>query len=167
MGFSVVRMILVVLNSCGLQYPQLLFDSGLSSIIDLKSLPLAGLPYRRKVQSQGRSEQRFGRHLRLGFRCFGLISLLDLPGWQLMQYWKQVKGQSTWTPTLNAARITALINFAIELSYGNPGETKRWKIDTKPESNRNTGILGFECWMLIRYSKKMYYFSRAAFKSSQ
>jgi hypothetical protein len=49
--------------------------------------------------------------------------------------------------TLNAARTIALIDFAIELYYGNPGEGKRLKIktDRKPESNRNTDMQGFGC----------------------
>ena len=36
--------------------------------------------------------------------------------------------QNTQTSNLNAASTAALFDFAIELSYGDPGETKRLRV---------------------------------------
>ena len=46
-------------------------------------------------------------------------------------------GQNTQTSNLNAASAAALIDFAIELSYGDPGETKRLRVITSTNSNTN------------------------------
>jgi hypothetical protein len=43
-------------------------------------------------------------------------------------------------PNLNRAGTAALIDPAIELSYGNPGEKKRLPLSTKPNSNSNPEI---------------------------
>jgi hypothetical protein len=40
--------------------------------------------------------------------------------------------------------LSALIRPAIELSYGNPGERKRLRCETKPNSNSNPAIQAFE-----------------------
>ena len=45
--------------------------------------------------------------------------------------------QNTQTSNLNAASAAALFDFAIELSYGNPGETKRLCVIIKPNTNSN------------------------------
>ena len=45
--------------------------------------------------------------------------------------------QNTQTSNLNAASTAALFDFAIELSYGDPGETKRLRALTKPNTNSN------------------------------
>jgi hypothetical protein len=47
---------------------------------------------------------------------------------------------NTQTSTLNRARTAALIDNAIELSYGNLVEKKRLPLSTKPNSNSNPGI---------------------------
>ena len=41
---------------------------------------------------------------------------------------------------LNAASTAALFDFAIELSYGDPGETKRLRIEISPNTNRNHAL---------------------------
>ena len=45
--------------------------------------------------------------------------------------------QNTQTSNLNAASTAALFDFAIELSYGDPGETKRLRFEIKPNTNSN------------------------------
>jgi len=45
--------------------------------------------------------------------------------------------QNTQTSKLNAASTAALFDFAIELSYGDPGETKRLRIEILPNANSN------------------------------
>jgi hypothetical protein len=52
--------------------------------------------------------------------------------------------QNTQTSILNRARTVALIDPAIEHSYGNPGEKKRLPLSTKPNSNSNPEIQGFK-----------------------
>jgi hypothetical protein len=52
--------------------------------------------------------------------------------------------QNTQTSTAKIHLIRALIGPAIELSYGNPGEGKRSQCETKPNSNSNPEIQGFE-----------------------
>ena len=47
---------------------------------------------------------------------------------------------NTQTSTLNRTRTAALIDNAIELSYGNLVEKKRIPLSTKPNSNSNPGI---------------------------
>jgi len=47
---------------------------------------------------------------------------------------------NTQTSTLNRARTAALIDNAIELSYGNLVEKKRLPLSTKPNSNSNPEI---------------------------
>jgi hypothetical protein len=47
---------------------------------------------------------------------------------------------NTQTSTLNRARTAPLIDPAIELSYGNPGEKKRLPFSTRPNSNSNPEI---------------------------
>ena len=47
---------------------------------------------------------------------------------------------NTQTSNLNAASTAALFDFAIELSYGNPGETKRLRVITSTNSNRNYAL---------------------------
>ena len=49
-------------------------------------------------------------------------------------------GQNTQTSNLNAAAAAALIDFAIELSYGDPGETKRLRVISKPNTNSNHAL---------------------------
>ena len=49
-------------------------------------------------------------------------------------------GQNTQTSNLNAASTAALFDFAIELSYGDPGETKRLRIESKPNTNSNHAL---------------------------
>ena len=58
---------------------------------------------------------------------------------------------NTQTPTLNRARTAALIDTAIELSYGDLVEKKRLPLSTKPNSNSNPEIQ--ELKNAIRYSK--------------
>ena len=48
--------------------------------------------------------------------------------------------QNTQTSKLNAASTAALFDFAIELSYGDPGETKRLRIEIKPNTNSNHAL---------------------------
>ena len=48
--------------------------------------------------------------------------------------------QNTQTLNLNAASTAALFDFAIELSYGDPGETKRLRIEIKPNTNSNHAL---------------------------
>jgi hypothetical protein len=45
--------------------------------------------------------------------------------------------QNTQTLNLIAASTAALFDFAIELSYGDPGETKRLRIEILPNANSN------------------------------
>jgi hypothetical protein len=47
---------------------------------------------------------------------------------------------NTQTSTLNRARSAALIDNAIELSYGNLVEKKRMPLSAKPNSNSTPGI---------------------------
>jgi hypothetical protein len=58
---------------------------------------------------------------------------------------------NTQTSTLNRAQTAALIDNAIELSYGNPGEKKRLPLSTKPNSSSNPEIR--ELKNAIRYSE--------------
>ena len=51
---------------------------------------------------------------------------------------------NTQTSTLNRARTAALIDTAIELSYGNLVEKKRLPLSTKPNSNSNPEIQEFK-----------------------
>jgi len=61
---------------------------------------------------------------------------------------------NTQTSNLNAASTAALFDFAIELSYGDPGETKRLRIETKPNTNSNHALpIGIRQKKIIRYSE--------------
>ena len=57
--------------------------------------------------------------------------------------------QNTQTLNLNAASTAALFDFAIELSYGNPGETKRLRIESKPNTNSNPENKELKTWSAI------------------
>ena len=48
--------------------------------------------------------------------------------------------QNTQTSKLNAASTAALFDFAIELSYGDPGETRRLRIEISPKTNSNHAL---------------------------
>ena len=77
------------------------------------------------------------RHnLSLKFECFDLVSLWNLSGFIRIK--PIVKpSENTQTPNLNAASSAALFDFAIELSYGDPGETKRLSQRSKQNTNSN------------------------------
>ena len=62
--------------------------------------------------------------------------------------------QNAQTSNLNAASTAALFDFAIELSYGDPGERKRLRIESKPNSNSNHALpIGIRQKKIIRYSE--------------
>ena len=62
--------------------------------------------------------------------------------------------QNTQTSNLNAASTAALFDFAIELSYGDPGETKRLRIESKPNTNSNHALpIVIRQEKIIRYSE--------------
>jgi hypothetical protein len=90
----------------------------------------------------------------LEFACFDLISLWDLPskikpknvfdksGDPIVKSSQKILNTKTSAAKIHLIR--ALIGPAIELSNGNPSERMRSQYETKPGSNSNPEIQGFE-----------------------
>ena len=111
---------------------------GIGLALYAQSLRLTGVAigkFDREVEQSSGS----GGFLLLKFGCFDLISLWGLSGFiRINPIVKPSQNfQNTQTSNLNAASTAALFDFAIELSYGDPGETKRLRIETKPNTNSN------------------------------